>query len=54
VVEGAEDSRLARELLALAPVQAVLFHPRFPVDARHNAKIHRLALKRWAEARLSR
>ena len=24
------------------------FHPRFPVDVRHNAKIHRLALARWA------
>ena len=52
VVEGREDARLARELLALASVESVLFHPRFPVDARHNAKIHRLTLKRWAEARL--
>jgi acyl-CoA synthetase (AMP-forming)/AMP-acid ligase II len=25
------------------------FHPKFPVDVRHNAKIHRLALARWAE-----
>jgi acyl-CoA synthetase (AMP-forming)/AMP-acid ligase II len=24
------------------------FHPRFPVDVRHNAKIHRLNLARWA------
>ena len=24
------------------------FHPAFPVDVRHNAKIHRLALARWA------
>lgn len=24
------------------------FHPNFPVDVRHNAKIHRLALARWA------
>jgi hypothetical protein len=54
VVEGEEDPRLARELLAIAPVQAVLFHKRFPVDARHNAKIHRLTLKRWAESRLPR
>jgi olefin beta-lactone synthetase len=52
VVEGREDASLARELQALAPVQAVLFHPRFPVDVRHNAKIHRLTLKRWAESRL--
>lgn len=53
VVEGREDAELARELQALAPVQAVLFHPRFPLDVRHNAKIHRLTLKRWAEARLA-
>jgi acyl-CoA synthetase (AMP-forming)/AMP-acid ligase II len=52
VVEGREDPSLARELQALAPVQAVLVHPSFPVDARHNAKIHRLTLKRWAESRL--
>jgi acyl-CoA synthetase (AMP-forming)/AMP-acid ligase II len=24
------------------------FHPRFPVDVRHNAKIHRLTLAKWA------
>lgn len=24
------------------------FHPNFPVDVRHNAKIHRLALAKWA------
>jgi acyl-CoA synthetase (AMP-forming)/AMP-acid ligase II len=53
VVEGREDASLARELQALAPVQAVLFHPRFPLDVRHNAKIHRLTLKRWAESRLA-
>jgi len=53
VVEGREDASLARELQALAPVQTVLFHPRFPLDVRHNAKIHRLTLKRWAEARLA-
>jgi acyl-CoA synthetase (AMP-forming)/AMP-acid ligase II len=53
VVEGREDASLARELQELAPpVQAVLFHPRFPLDVRHNAKIHRLTLKRWAESRL--
>lgn len=46
---------LAAELRALATAHAVtreirtfLFHPRFPVDVRHNAKIHRLALARWA------
>jgi hypothetical protein len=24
------------------------FHPHFPVDVRHNAKIHRLSLTQWA------
>jgi olefin beta-lactone synthetase len=30
-------------------VERVLFHPSLPVDPRHNAKIDRLALARWAE-----
>lgn len=45
----------ARELRALAlahphtlAIKTYYFHPRFPVDVRHNAKIHRLALARWA------
>lgn len=54
VLEGSEDAALAREVLARVRVEAVLFHPRFPVDVRHNAKIHRGTLKRWAEARLTR
>lgn len=29
-------------------IQFIYFHPQFPVDVRHNAKIHRLALARWA------
>ncbi len=33
-------------------LEAVLFHPSLPVDRRHNAKIDRTALKRWAEERL--
>jgi acyl-CoA synthetase (AMP-forming)/AMP-acid ligase II len=36
----------------LPPVERFLFHPHFPVDARHNAKIRREELKRWAEGRL--
>jgi len=46
----------ARELLQLAPahehtvqIERFYFHPDFPVDVRHNAKIHRLTLARWAE-----
>ena len=37
----------------LAEVEAYLFHPGFPVDVRHNAKIHRGELKRWAEEQLA-
>jgi acyl-CoA synthetase (AMP-forming)/AMP-acid ligase II len=33
-------------------IERFLFLPRFPVDVRHNAKIRREELKRWAEARL--
>jgi olefin beta-lactone synthetase len=53
VVEGREDAARARELLGLLPVQHVLFHRRLPVDVRHNAKIHRLDLARWAAERLT-
>jgi acyl-CoA synthetase (AMP-forming)/AMP-acid ligase II len=53
------DSRaclaLARELRTLAlkheetaAIRTFYFHPRFPVDVRHNAKIHRLTLAKWA------
>ena len=31
-----------------ADVETFLFHPSFPVDPRHNAKIHREELKEWA------
>jgi len=34
------------------PLEGVLFHRSFPVDARHNAKIRRGELKRWAERKL--
>ena len=46
---------LAAELRALAvkqphtaSIQRFYFHPAFPVDVRHNAKIHRLELAKWA------
>ncbi|MBW8780736.1 MAG: AMP-binding protein [Verrucomicrobia bacterium] len=52
---SADCRRLARELRAIAlrhphtaAIKLFYFHPRFPVDVRHNAKIHRLALARWA------
>jgi olefin beta-lactone synthetase len=30
----------------------MLFHPRFPVDIRHNAKIGREQLARWAAGKV--
>ncbi len=33
-------------------ISTFLFHPRFPVDIRHNAKIGREQLTRWAEGQL--
>ncbi|WP_369387590.1 AMP-binding protein [Streptomyces sp. CG1] len=57
---GAERGRivadLRRALAALeggAQVRAVLFHPGFPVDIRHNSKIERGVLGRWARCRLA-
>ncbi len=57
---GARDAEgFARELLDLAgkseltrDIRDVLFHRRFPVDFRHNAKIIREQLALWAEERI--
>lgn len=53
--ESCDCRRLARELGKLGSqhehtrlIQVFYFHPKFPVDVRHNAKIHRLTLARWA------
>ena len=53
-----ERPRIERELRAIgaalahtARIGTFLFHPRFPVDIRHNAKIGREALARWAATR---
>jgi acyl-CoA synthetase (AMP-forming)/AMP-acid ligase II len=58
VVESTELSKtplLVKTLLWIAKsrpntaeITRFYFHPKFPVDVRHNAKIHRLALARWA------
>ncbi len=56
-VRNPEDARaLAQELHSLGrnhPHTAVInrfyFREKFPVDVRHNAKIHRLTLAKWAE-----
>ena len=56
---GQSESKLGEELLALAAkfphtqsIRTVLFHPAFPVDIRHNAKIFREKLAVWAEKQL--
>lgn len=50
-----EARAFAGELRALAQrhphtsaITLFFFHPKFPVDVRHNAKIHRLTLAQWA------
>ena len=55
VKDSAAALVFARELRVLAlehahttPVKLFYFHPKFPVDVRHNAKIHRLTLAQWA------
>jgi acyl-CoA synthetase (AMP-forming)/AMP-acid ligase II len=56
VTSGGDDARtLATELRALAlrhahtaAISTFYFKEHFPVDARHNAKIHRLTLSKWA------
>jgi acyl-coenzyme A synthetase/AMP-(fatty) acid ligase len=54
------DEQLRQELLALGAAHAhtkairtILFHPAFPVDIRHNAKIFREKLAVWAARRLA-
>jgi acyl-CoA synthetase (AMP-forming)/AMP-acid ligase II len=42
----------ARSFPQLDPLQRVLFHPGFPVDIRHNAKIGRETLAAWATGEL--
>jgi len=58
-VDRRHRARIAGELRHLgegfvhtAKVGAFLFHPKFPVDIRHNAKIGREQLARWAEREL--
>jgi olefin beta-lactone synthetase len=55
----ADKERVRRELLAIArdhihthSIDTILFHPSFPVDIRHNAKIFREKLALWAATRL--
>jgi acyl-CoA synthetase (AMP-forming)/AMP-acid ligase II len=48
----AELLRRAEAFEHTRAIRDVLFHPAFPVDIRHNAKIGREALARWAAERL--
>jgi acyl-CoA synthetase (AMP-forming)/AMP-acid ligase II len=54
-----DRKKVCRELLAIGHahihthgITAILFHPAFPVDIRHNAKIFREKLALWAARRL--
>ncbi len=56
---GTDRARLTRQLLDHGAtfthtkgIEKVLFHPGFPVDIRHNAKINRQELAGWATRRL--
>jgi len=59
--KGAEEREtLSEELLALGAanettkeIKTILYHPAFPVDIRHNAKISREKLAAWAEEKLA-
>jgi acyl-coenzyme A synthetase/AMP-(fatty) acid ligase len=58
-VAGMTEERLREELLALGaarehtkPIRTIHFHPAFPVDVRHNAKIFREKLALWAARRV--
>lgn len=51
VIEGAADPQKAQAVLDQGLVKRVLFHPAFPVDKRHNSKIHRRTLAEWAATR---
>ena len=54
-----EQERIREELLGLARdsehtkrIETILFHSAFPVDIRHNAKIFREILSKWAEKQI--
>ncbi|HEY2793869.1 MAG TPA: peptide synthase, partial [Micromonosporaceae bacterium] len=57
--KGSDCATLTRELLAFGAkhehtrgVTRILYHPAFPVDVRHNAKIFREKLAAWAAKRV--
>jgi len=48
ILVAAALRQLAQAHPATATIRRFYFRPKFPVDVRHNAKIHRLTLARWA------
>lgn len=59
-VAAEDNARIRRELIALGSrfhhtkgILKIIFHPSFPVDIRHNAKIYREKLAVWAAKQLS-
>ena len=46
---AAELAMLAKQFPHTAGIETFYFRDPFPVDVRHNAKIHRLTLAKWAE-----
>jgi acyl-CoA synthetase (AMP-forming)/AMP-acid ligase II len=58
---GTDRATLTRELLGIGAknehtqgIETILYHPAFPVDVRHNAKIFREKLAAWAAKQLRR
>ena len=49
-----ELRELAQRYAATQVIQSFLFHPRFPVDIRHNSKIFREQLAVWAQQAINR
>jgi len=49
---AAELQHLGEGFVHTAKIETFLFHPKFPVDIRHNAKIGREQLASWAAGRL--
>lgn len=47
-----ELATLAAEIEAATPIERFVVHPGFPVDIRHNAKIDRPALAKWADGKV--
>jgi acyl-CoA synthetase (AMP-forming)/AMP-acid ligase II len=59
--EAGGEENIRRELLTLGAarphtvgIQTILFHPKFPVDIRHNSKIFREKLAVWADSKVPR